>query len=377
MDIFNNEGKIEVIKGRSLNEKLPHFVTQEAADEAYEFHKTLPEYKETPLVGQKALSEKLGVAGIYTKDESKRFGLKAFKALGASFAVSKINTNDTDAFVTATDGNHGKAVAWAAEKAGKKAFVFMPEGSAQGRVDAIASIGETKVEVTDLSYDDAVKYAAKFASDNGYILVQDTGFEGYSEIPDHITQGYTTMVRECLSQLKNEGIEKPTHVIIQAGVGSLGGAVAGYLTTVFGEERPVVILVEPSNVACIYESAKKGEIVVIDGITRTDMAGLNCGAPNILTWPILRDYVDFYSKCPDWVTWQGMRRYADPVEGDPKIISGGSGGVDLGLLINLMTDPELSDSKDEIRLNEDSVILLFNTEGDTDPENYERVLSMK
>ncbi len=376
-----NIKKIKILKARSLHANLPYFVTEAAADEAYAFHKSLVEYKETPLVSQGALAKKLGVAGIYTKDESKRFGLNAFKALGASFAISKIlespENKEIEAFVTATDGNHGKGVAWASEKVGKKAFVYMPKGSVRSRVDAVAAIGDTEVEVTELNYADAVKHAAKFAEDNGYILVQDTGFDGYEDIPNYITQGYTTMVRESLNQLKNAGINKPTHVFIQAGVGSVAGAVAGYVASVFGEGRPIVTIVEPTDVGCIFESAKKGDIAVIDGMVETDMAGLNCGEPNIFTWPILRDYADFYAKCQDWVTWQGMRRYADPVDPDPRIVSGESGAVSLGLVENLLTDPDLIKYKEEMRLDGDSVILLFNTEGDTDPVNYEKIISMK
>lgn len=378
--------KIEIIKGNSKHQPLPKFVTKEASDEAYSFHKTLPDYKETPLVPQSALAEKLGVAGIYTKDESKRFGLNAFKALGASFAISKIlekpnhylssssNKKEIEAFVTATDGNHGKGVAWAAARAGKKAFVFMPKGSAKSRVEAIAAIGDTKVEVTEYNYVDAVKHASRFAEENGYVLVQDTGFEGYEEIPNFITQGYTTMVRESLSQLEKAGVARPSHVFIQAGVGSVTGGVAGYMASVLGDDRLVLTVVEPTDVACIFESAKNGEITIIDGMVETDMAGLNCGAPNIFTWPVLRDYADFYAKCPDWVTWQGMKQYAHPAAGDEKIVSGESGAVSLGLVESLLSDSEYEQYRKDIGLDKDSVILLFNTEGDTDPVNYRRIV---
>lgn len=378
--------KIKIIKGKSKNQPLPYFVSEDASDQAYDFHKSLKEYNETPLVSHKNLSKELGVSGIYTKDESKRFGLNAFKGLGASFALSKIladplhfideesGKSEIEAFVTATDGNHGKGVAWASKNAGKKAFVFMPKGSAQSRVDAIASFGAT-VEVTEFNYIDSVKHASNFAKEKGYVLVQDTGFEGYEEIPNYITQGYTTMVREAVAQLKADGVDRPTHVFIQAGVGSVTGAVAGYLKAVFGDDRPIVTVVEPTEVACIYESAKNGEITIIDGLVKTDMAGLNCGEPNMCTWPILRDYADFYAKCPDWVTWQGMKRYANPVGSDEKIISGESGAVDFGLVENLLNNPDCAEYKEMMNINEDSVILVFNTEGDTDPENYKKVVS--
>lgn len=374
------ETKIEIIKGKSMQDPLPYFVKSSASDDAYKFHKTLDEYSETPLVSQSSLAHRLNVAGVFTKDESKRFGLNAFKGLGASFAINQIlespDYNDTDAFVTATDGNHGKGVAWASTKAGKKSFVFMPKGSAQSRVDAIEEQG-AKVEVTEFNYIDSVKHAKEFADKHGYILVQDTGFEGYEEIPNFITTGYTTMVRECLTQLKEAGIKKPTHVFIQAGVGSVTGAVAGYLAEIFGDDRPILTVVEPLEVACIFESAKNQDVTIIDGMIETDMAGLNCGEPNMCTWPILRDYADFYARCTDDVSWQGMKKYAYPEGDDAKIVSGESGGVSLGLIENLLSNPEYAEYKDEMGLDENSVILLFSTEGATDPINYKRVVSIE
>lgn len=368
---------IEIIKGKSKNQSLPNFVSEKAANEAYEFHKTLDEYSETPLVSQKSLAGRLGVSNIFTKDESKRFGLNAFKGLGASFAISQILSSpdfkETDAFVTATDGNHGKGVAWASKKAGKKAFVFMPKGSAQSRVDAIREQG-AEVEVTEFNYIDSVKHATEFANEHDYILVQDTGFEGYMEIPNYITTGYTTMVRECLSQLQAQGIEKPTHVFIQAGVGSVTGAVAGYLAELFGDDRPILTVVEPLDIACIFQSAKNEKVTIVDGLIETDMAGLNCGEPNICTWPILRDYADFYARCTDDVTWQGMKKYANPEGDDQPIVSGESAAVSLGLVENLLSNPEYAQYKEDMGLNEDSVILLFSTEGATDPENYNKVV---
>lgn len=381
---------IQIIKGNSKHEKLPYFVLEEAADESYEFHKNIKEYSQTPLVSQKSLADRLGVQGIYTKDESQRFGLNAFKGLGASYAINKIlsdpssyinndnpNLNpNIEAFVTATDGNHGKGVAWAAKKAGKKAFVFMPKGSAKSRVDAIRDQG-AEVEVTEFNYIDSVKHAKEFADEHGYILVQDTGFEGYERIPNFITTGYTTMVRECINQLNQQGIKKPTHVFIQAGVGSVTGAVAGYLAALFGNDRPILTVVEPLDVACIYESAKMGKATTIGGMVETDMAGLNCGEPNICTWPILRDYADYFARCTDDISWQGMRKYANPEGNDQPIVSGESGGVSLGLLENILANPDYSHYKEEMGLNEDSVVLLFNTEGATDPDNYNKVMNGK
>ena len=231
----NNMKKIEMYVNTPAKGKLPEQFNDENYKKVQEYHKSLAVYEPTPLVSLDALAEELGVKAVYLKDESKRFGLNAFKALGASYAVGNILKNmdpdKTPVFVTATDGNHGRAVAWAAAQAGYKSVVFMPKGTAQCRVDAIHQVSDAEVTVTDLNYDDAVRLATAYAKEHNGYLVQDTGFEGYEEIPWDITLGYTHMAAEAADQL---GGITPTHVFLQAGVGSMAGGVLGYLTDRYG-----------------------------------------------------------------------------------------------------------------------------------------------
>ena len=380
---------ITVYQGKRPGGTPPSFLGEDAAKKVRAFHRSLEEYCETPLVSLDSMAKRLGVGGIYVKDESKRFGLNAFKALGASYAVHELlsaqygQNADTvhpafpggkgKVFVTATDGNHGKGVAWSAWKAGGRAFVFMPKGSRTCRVEAIAAIGETKVTVTDWNYDDTVRYAWNFAKENGYYFVQDTGFDGYTQIPDLIAQGYLTMIGEALEQLAEKGVERPTHVFLQAGVGTMAGGVLGYLANRYGEKLPVTSIIEADESACVLASAKAGERVAIGGNPQTVMAGLNCGEVSICVWPILRDFASFYISCPDWVTELGMRTYAHPEGSDQPVISGESGAVGLGLIMSLCEKPEYEEARKAMGLNEDARILLISTEGNTDPEHYDAV----
>ena len=363
------------------------------------FHQSLPGYQPTPLVALPELAQKLGVAGIFIKDESHRFGLNAFKGLGASYAMATIiatyvNAAATDlnytfltspavrqqiqslVFITATDGNHGKGVAWAAALFGCRAIVLMPRGSKPCRAEAIRAINGTRVEITDLNYDDAVRRAAQLAAEHGYILIQDTGLAGYEDIPNAITRGYTTMVGEALEQLGDHGIAKPSHVFLQAGVGSMAGGVLGYLAHYYDHNPPLTTIVEPDTVACIYQSVQQGQgqPVAVGGNPETIMAGLNCGEPNPLTWPILRDFASFYARCPDWVSELGIQTLAHPVAADPAVVSGESGAVGLGLLLALCTDPNLATLKQQLQLDRDATTLLFSTEGNTDPDGYAAIV---
>lgn len=385
--------EITVFQGTCPGGTLPEQFGEEKGREVRAFHRSLAEYEPTPLVPLSARAKEMGVGGIYVKDESKRFGLKAFKALGASYAIHKLLEREAmeqgadekntvhpafpggrgKVFVTATDGNHGKGVAWSAWKAGGSAFVFMPKGSRQCRVDAIAAIGETKVTVTDWNYDDTVRYAYSFAKEHGYYFVQDTGFEGYMEIPDLIAQGYITMIQEALEQMEAEGAGMPTHVFLQAGVGTMAGGVLGYLANLTGGKPPVTSIVEADESACVLASAKAGERVAIGGNPQTVMAGLNCGEVNLCIWPILRDFASFYISCPDWVTELGMHSYAHPLGNDQAVVSGESGAVGLGLVMSICEKPEYEESKRALGFDETSRILLISTEGDTDPEHYHQV----
>lgn len=375
------------------------FLTKSIVDDVEKFHTSIDKYKKTPLVKLDNLASKLGVKSIFVKDESYRYGLNAFKGLGGLYAIfrvvcNKLNLDHTSTtfedlqkadikeklkdivFVTATDGNHGKGVAWAANKLGCKSVVFMPKGSVLARAKAIESMGNSTVTITDLNYDDTVRKAASLAAEKGWYIIQDTAWEGYEEIPNFISQGYTIMAKEALDELNKLGIDKPTHLFLQAGVGSMAGSVLGYMVNRFDKKPPITTIVEPATVACIYKSAKANDSKphAVTGELHTIMAGLNCGEPNVTTWPILRDYASFYASCPDYVTARGMRILASPIKDDKKIISGESGAVGLGLLSMLMEKDEFEDIRRDMGLDKDSVVLIFSTEGNTDPKGYDEIV---
>jgi diaminopropionate ammonia-lyase len=400
MKMIQSKLGIKILKNENYRtDTLPEFLTESAVSHIRKFHETLPGYRATPLLRLDGLAVKLGVKRIYVKDESKRFGLNAFKGLGGIYAVTKILCRELEldinrisfsdlqtptiknkikdiVFITATDGNHGRGVAWAASQYGCKSYIYMTMGTAQSRVDAIKAVGAEEVVVTDMNYDDTVRLAAKLADENGWKLTQDTAWDGYEEIPEWITQGYTTMGAELLDQLRLDGITKPTHLFLQAGVGSYAGSILGYFANRFGGAPPVTTIAEPVNVACIFESAlaADGKPHAVTGIQETIMAGLNCGEPCLTTWGILRDLSSFYAACPDFVTAKGMRTLANPLGNDPKIISGESGAVGLGLLALLMEQEDLAEARKMMGYNENSVIVLISTEGDTDPVNYYDVI---
>lgn len=362
------------------------------------FFETFPKYKITPLHSLNNLARYLGIDKIYVKDESKRFGLNAFKSLGGAYAVSnciceKLGIDIKDAsfemlkskevrdkvgeitFVTATDGNHGRGVAWAARNFGYKSIVYMPKGSAKDRLENIRKEG-AEASITDMNYDDAVRYAKSIADKIGGIMVQDTAWNGYEHIPTWIMQGYTTITDEIISQLEEMGEKKPTHVFLQAGVGSFAGSILGYLTNLYKEDRPVSVIVEPNNAACIFKSASSGDgkIHPVTGDMETIMAGLACGEPNTISWKILRDYANAYASCPDYVSARGMRILGNPLHGDTKIISGESGAVGMGLLSLMLEKEELKEQREKLRLDSNSRVLIISTEGDTYPKGYREIV---
>jgi len=376
-------------------EKGPEFLSRQQTAAARRIHQELPVYQVTPLVRLDEMAKRLGVKAMFVKDESKRFGLNAFKGLGGVYALTRVicqalglnidKTGFSDlkklelqknmVFVTATDGNHGKGVAWAAGQLGCEAHVYMPAGSSKLRAQAIRDAGKAEVVITEMGYDDTVRYAAAMAKENGWYLIQDTSWEGYEEIPRWIVQGYTTMAEEAYQQMEEQQI-KPTHVFLQAGVGAMAGGVLGYLTNRYEKERPLFGIVEPEAIACIYQSAlaNDGAPHAAEDQAPTIMAGLNCGEPCGVTWPVLRDFADWYFKCPDYVAAYGMRLLAAPEGEDKRVVSGESGAVTVGLANVLAQEPECKQLRELLGLNKDSVILCFSTEGDTDPEAYREIV---
>ena len=363
------------------------------------FHSSFPQYSITPLARLDGMAKYLGLGGLFVKDESFRFGLNAFKVLGGSFAMARYIAKEMGrdvsemtydyltseafrqefghaTFFTATDGNHGRGVAWAAHKLGQKAVVHMPKGSSQARYENIAKEG-AQVDIQELNYDDCVRLAAKEADETPRgVIVQDTAWDGYEEIPAWIMQGYGTMAMEAGEQLKAQGCERPTHIFVQAGVGSLAGAVVGYFSNLYADNLPTFVVVEAEAAACLYKGAAAGDgdIRIVDGDMQTIMAGLACGEPNTISWDILKNHVKVFIAAPDWVAANGMRMLAAPVKGDAPITSGESGAAPFGALAAMMTMDEYKDLRNDIGLDENSKVLLFSTEGDTDPDRYKNIV---
>lgn len=278
-------------------------------------------------------------------------------------------------FTTATDGNHGRGVAWAAQQLGHKAVIYMPKGSSTARLNNIKATG-AEAYITDFNYDDTVRLAAENAKKYDRVIIQDTAWEGYEDIPAWIMQGYCTMADEALAQLNQQGVDRPTHVFLQAGVGSYPGAIQGYFAAGLKAACPVTVIVEPNKADCIFKSAlaKDGRPSKVSGEMDTIMAGLACGEPNPLAWNLLRDYSDMFISCPDNVAANGMRILGNPLGSDPRVVSGESGAVTTGIVSMLLQDKDLREVRDILKLDKTSNILVFNTEGDTDPENYRRIV---
>ena len=326
------------------------FLSREKAEEIQSFHKSFPMYEPTPLACLSDTAKELGLGAVYVKDESYRFGLNAFKVLGGSYAIGNylagrlgktagemeykdlISSETREklgdvTFVTATDGNHGRGVAWTARQFHQKAVVYMPKGSAAERLANIQAEG-AEASITDLNYDDAVRLANSQAEKNGWVMVQDTAWEGYEDIPTWIMQGYGTMGLEAWQQLP----EKPTHIFLQAGVGSMAGAVAGLFTNIYGSERPVITIVEPNKADCLYQTAEAddGTRHFVTGDMDTIMAGLACGEPCSIGWEVLKQCVDHFISCPDYAAAEGMRILGNPAGADRKVVSGESGAAAFG-----------------------------------------------
>ncbi len=386
--------KFDLEKNRFFTGETSELFSVEEAKKARSFHSRMAGYQPTPLASLDELAKAIGVKKILVKDESYRFGLNAFKVLGGSYAIGKLLCEeegiDIDAFdfaeykannagkmtfATATDGNHGRGVAWAARELGQNAKVYMPKGAAKDRVENIRAEG-AECTVTDLNYDDAVRLACENADKHGWKVVQDTSWEGYTKIPTWIMQGYCTMADEAVEQMQEYGVEKPTHVVLQAGVGAMAGGVLGFLTNKFDPKELSAIVVEPDNAACIYASAisENGDMVNVTGDLETIMAGLACGEPNPLGWDILKANSAHFLSCEDKMAALGMRVLGNPLGNDPKVISGESGAIGVGLLATIAHSPEKDKLLAEFGLNQDSVVLLFNTEGDTDPVHYREVV---
>lgn len=370
----------------------PYFpaLTGEQARLARAFHSSFPQYAPTPLAELSALAAQMGLKSLLVKDESRRFGLNAFKVLGGSYAIARhiaarlglrpeemtfaaLRSDAARAalgnavFFTATDGNHGRGVAWTARELGCRAMVRMPKGTAKSRVENIRALG-AEVTVEDCNYDGCVRLAARQARETaGGVLVQDTAWPGYTQTPLWIMQGYLTMALEADEQM----VAPPTHIFLQAGVGSMAAAVAAYFRQAHPQNPPKIILVEPTAADCFFRSAAKGEITAVKGDMPTMMAGLACGEPSPIAWDILKGLTAAYLSCEDAAAARGMRALARPLAGDRAIVSGESGAATMGALLDAAADEK---AREALGLDGNARVLLFSTEGDTDPVNYRRVM---
>ncbi len=352
-----------------------------------------PGYAVTPLVDLASLATRIGIAGLCLKDESGRLGLGSFKALGGAYAVYcffadaiAAKTGERPApeamlggafadlmrgatVCCATDGNHGRSVAWGARLLGCACVIYVHETVSIARVEAIEAYGATVVRNPG-NYDDAVRAAAAESERRGWIVVSDTSYPGYTDIPRNVMQGYTVMVNEAIDQFVATAAEAPTHVFIQGGVGGVAAAVASVFWERFGVERPLLVVVEPDRAACLIASARAGRIVAVEGALDTIMAGLACGEPSLLAWQILAHGADAFMAVEDDAAVVAMRLLASGDAG-PAVVSGESGAAGLAGLLAAVERPEF---RAALKLDASSRVLLFNTEGDTDAALYREIV---
>lgn len=347
-----------------------------------------PHYAPTALHSLNGLARQLGIAGLYYKDEGARFGLGSFKALGGAYGVMRLlarkitastgrnpsvrellsgafrQITETVTVTTATDGNHGRSVAWGAKLFGCNAAIYVPVQCSPDRRHAIAAFGATVIQ-TDVGYDDTVRHCATDAARHGRDIVSDTTWPGYWDVPRDVTQGYTIMVEEALRALPASVI--PTHVFVQGGVGALAAAVAGHLWERLGSAAPKIVVVEPVGAACLFASAEAGHAAACTGTVGSIMAGLACGETSPQAWEVLDRSAYAFMTVADATAVECMRLLAAPPFGDIPIVAGESAVAGLA---GLSVAAENSRSRTALDLNETSQVLVFGTEGDTDPTIY-------
>ena len=342
-------------------------------------------YEPTPLHSFDDMAEDTGVSSIFYKDEYSRFTLKSFKALGGAYAVANllikklkeegINANSSDLIsgvykdhtskhtvCCATDGNHGRSVAWGAQQFGCNCEIYIHRNVSEGREKAIANYGALVNRIKG-NYDDSVRLAAEVAEQNGYTVVSDTSYEGYTDIPKDVMQGYTVMVDEAMKQMN----DTPTHVFLQGGVGGFPSAVVSFLQESL-DCPPIFVVVEPVNADCLFQSAVNGKPTAVHGDLDTIMAGLACGEVSVLAWSILENYAPHFMTITDESIPKAMQLLANRT---PPIIAGESAITGLAGFLIACNDGEL---KSKLMINENSKILFFGTEGDTDEEMYEQLV---
>ena len=358
-------------------------------DEPRAFHRRLPGYAPTPLIDAPELARMLGIEQLLLKNESTRLGLPAFKILGASWAIYRTLTKRLGrslepwrsveelaerlaelrplTLATATDGNHGRAVAHVAALLGFEARIYVPAGTAQARIDGIAGEG-ARVEIVAGTYDDAVARAGEDANER-CLVISDTSWPGYEEIPRWVMDGYSTIMLEIDDQLAERGEKEPDLIAVQFGVGALAAAVVRHNRVFAPNERPKILSVEPLAAACMFASMEAGRIVSIPGPHDSIMAGLNCGRPSEVAWPIVSHGIDAFIAIPDERAREAMRALAQI-----GVVAGETGAAGLAGAIELLAGEKNPRYRGELGLDENSRALVLVTEGATDPESYERIV---
>lgn len=332
--------------------------------------KSWPDYQPTPLQALSFLASQLGVGELYCKDESSRFGLGSFKSLGGAYAVAQLAKNrshqDKLTVACATAGNHGKSVAWGAQLAGVECVIFLHENVSQSREDAIAAYGARIVRVPG-NYDDSVRHCAQQSSANGWTVISDTSWEGYSEIPRQVMAGYTVIADEIRSQLP----KAPTHVFLQGGVGGLAAAMMAQLIRSYPDEEICFIVVEPDEANCLKRSLENRKFTTVSGPMNTSMAGLACGVPSMIALEILQQGSNIAMTVGEQVVVDCMRILARPQSSDPSIVAGASGAAGLAGLVQLCSTQNW---RKLTGLGPQSRVLVINSEGATDPQTYRSLI---
>ena len=342
-------------------------ITKEQIDDAYLTISKWKSYYPTPLLVLNKLSKELSLNKIYYKDESKRFDLKSFKALGGAYAVEKITKGNKDITVsTATAGNHGRSVAWGAQRLGLKCKIFISEFVSDARGKAMESLGADVVKVKG-NYENSLIECIKQSTENNWQIVQDVAWKDYMLVPTLTMAGYSVMMKEIVDQINNDKI---THIFLQAGVGGMAGAmvagVARYL-----ENIPKIVVVEPDSAACVMKSIESGKIEKVEIVRESLMGGMSCGEPSLVPWKILNKSVNSCISLPDDDIGKAMKMFANAGFGDDKIIAGENSAPGVISLIASCNDDEV---KNKMKLDSNSNVLLIGCEGDTDQEMYQKLI---
>jgi len=342
-------------------------ITKEQIDEAHSTISKWKNYEPTPLLLLDKLSKELNLNKIYYKDESKRFDLKSFKALGGAYAVEKITKGNKDITVsTATAGNHGRSVAWGAKRLGLKCKIFISEFVSEARGKAMESLGADVIRVKG-NYEKSLIECIKQSTENNWQIVQDVAWKDYMIVPTLTMAGYSVMMKEIVDQINNEQI---THIFLQAGVGGMAGAmvagVARYLKNI-----PKIIVIEPDSAACVMKSIESGKIEKVQILRESLMGGMSCGEPSLVPWKILNKSVNNCMSLPDDDIGKAMKLFANASFGQDKIIAGENAAPGVISLIASCNDEKV---KNLINLNSNSNVLLIGCEGDTDQEMYQKLI---